>query len=63
MKYTFTLILTLVGVAGILTSMTSSMQTKDDKIRELEQQRDYWHNKWQTTMKYWKECENKLNTK
>lgn len=63
MKYTFTLILTLVGVAGVLTSMTSSIQNKDDKIRELEQQRDYWHSKWQTTMTYWKECENKLNTK
>jgi hypothetical protein len=31
MKYTFTLILTLVGVAGILTSMSSNMQTKDDR--------------------------------
>ena len=61
MKYTFTLILTLVGVAGLLTSMSSNMQTKDDEIRELKQQRDYWHKQWKKTMEYWKECEGKLN--
>jgi len=61
MKYTFTLILTLVGVAGLLTSMSSNMQTKDDEIRELKQQRDYWHKQWKKTMEYWKACEGKLN--
>lgn len=61
MKYTFTLIITLVGVAGILTSMSSNIQTKDDEIRELKQQRDYWHKQWKKTMEYWKACEGKLN--
>ena len=46
MKYTFTLIITVLATAGLLTSMSSNMQTKDDEIRELKQQRDYWHKQW-----------------
>jgi SMC interacting uncharacterized protein involved in chromosome segregation len=61
MKYTFTLIITVLATAGLLTSMSSNMQTKDDEIRELKQQRDYWHKQWKKTMEYWKACEGKLN--
>ena len=61
MKYTFTLIITVIATAGLLTSMSSNMQTKDDEIRELKQQRDYWHKQWKKTMEYWKACEGKLN--
>jgi len=61
MKYTFTLIITVLVTAILLTSMSSSVQTKNDEINELRQQRDYWHKQWKKTMEYWKECEGKLN--